>query len=425
MSKSRINETANHKNAEKKEQFGIKDYRVWKQKSGLLNDNIMEAIVKSQSQVKNYTEALNDGERHDRKRIKSYQSTDNYKNKKKDEIQVSDNVKKIMGDVGKLVMNIRIQEDNLSKVNINALLETTNQIKKSEIISEPNSILRIKEKEYKLALEGKLKKPPNYKFLSDSYRKQVNKAFNDYNPIIHLGNIHMLRKTDPEIDKQFKLQIKEIDEETKTAKGFLFYKNEKNKKKGKSEKKGDLSNEKRNSTFNNFLNTKNIGFTTCTLPTTATATVTDGMNAMKNSSNKVNMFGKKLKHKKQEIKRKFPDKENREIELNLMKNVCEQLETTVSPYSVGNYFKNYKILKNTDLPQQKHTFFGNIDNAQKILTEIQENMHIKKMEEDIRNRKKHTSMESEKLVNKINELKLSILSEIDEQEKKQNKIYNK
>ena len=88
MSKPRINETANHKIAEKKEHFGIKDYRVWKQKSGLLSDNIMESIVKSQSKVKNLTEALNDGERHDRKRIKSYQSTDNYKNKKKDEIQV-------------------------------------------------------------------------------------------------------------------------------------------------------------------------------------------------------------------------------------------------------------------------------------------------------------------------------------------------
>ena len=57
------------------------------------------------------------------------------------------------------------------------------------------NILKIKEKEYRLSLEGKLKKPLNYKFLSDSYRRQVNKAFMDYNHIIHLGNIHMLRKT--------------------------------------------------------------------------------------------------------------------------------------------------------------------------------------------------------------------------------------
>ena len=34
----------------------------------------------------------------------------------------------------------------------------------------------------------------------------------------------MLRKADSDIDKQFKSQIQEIDEELKTAKGFLFYK---------------------------------------------------------------------------------------------------------------------------------------------------------------------------------------------------------
>jgi hypothetical protein len=424
MSKSRINETDKRKSA-KKEKFGIKDFRVWKQQSGLMSDNIIDSVIKSQSQIKNYTEALNEGERHDRKKIKSYQSTDRFKDLKTNDTLVSDAVKKIMGDVGKMVMNIRQQEDNLSKVNINALLETTNQLKKSEIINEPNSILKVKEKEYKLSLEGRLKRPPNYKFLSDSYRKQVNKAFNDYNPIIHLGNIHMLRKTDPEIDKQFKLQIKEIDEETKTAKGFLFYKNEKNKKKGKSEKKGDLSNEKRNSTFNNFLNTKNIGFTTCTLPTTATATVTDGMNAMKNSSNKVNMFGKKLKHKKQEIKRKFPDKENREIELNLMKNVCEQIDTSISPKNFNRYFRNFRIIKNTDLEQQKHTFFGNMENAQKILTEIKENMYIKKMENEIRNKQKYTSVDVERVIDRISNSKDSLVLDINEQKRRQNKLFNK
>ena len=168
MSKSRINETGNKKEV-KKEDFGIRDFRVWKHKYGLYSDNIIDSVIKSQSQVKNYTDSLNEGERNDRKKIKSYQSTDKFKDKKKDELQVSETVKKIMGDVGKLVMNMKKQEENLSRDNINALLETTNQIKKSEIIGEPNSILRIKEKEYKKSLEGKLKKPPNYKFLSDSY----------------------------------------------------------------------------------------------------------------------------------------------------------------------------------------------------------------------------------------------------------------
>ena len=141
MSKSRINEN-DKRNSLKIDNLGIKDYRVWKQTSGLVSDNIIESVIKSQSQIKSYTEALNDGERHERKKIKSYQSSDRFKDLKKNDILVSDTVKKIMGDVGKMVLNIRQQEDTLSKVNINALLETTNQLKKSEIIGEPNSILK-------------------------------------------------------------------------------------------------------------------------------------------------------------------------------------------------------------------------------------------------------------------------------------------
>ena len=419
MSKSR-NET-DKRNSAKKDNLGIKDYRVWKQKTGLVSDNIIESVTKSQSQIKKLTESLNDDERHERKKIKSYQSSDRLKDQKKNEILVSDNVKKIMNDVGKMVMNIRQQEDTLSKVNINALLETTNQLKKSEILGEPNSILKIKEKEYKLSLEGKLKKPPNYKFLSDSYRKQVNKAFNDYNPIIHLGNIHMLRKNNPEIDRQFKLQINEIDNGLKTSKGFLYYDIDKNKKKLAYEQKHSFPDEQG---ITNFANTKSIGFTAYTLPTAATATITDGMNTVKNN-NRGNLFNRKLKHKKQDIRRKFPDKENREIELNLMKNVCEQIDTSISPKTINGYFRHFRTWKNSDLEQQKHTYFGNMTSAHKILTEIQENLLIKKMEDDIKNRKKHTMVESEKLVDKIMDLKDSLLLEIDDQQKKQNKIYNK
>ena len=412
----RLNET-DKRNSSKNEKSEIEDFRVWKQKAGMSSDNIIESVIKSQSQIKTYTEALNEGERRDYRKIKSYQSSDRFKDQKDSDFLVSNTVKKIMGDVGKLVLNIRQQEDNLSKVNINALLETTNKLKKSEILGEPNTILKSKEKEYKLALEGKLKKPPNYKFLSDSYRKQVNKAFNDYNPIIHLGNIHMLRKTDPLIDKQFKLQIQEIDDELKAAKGFLYYKSDKNRKKFGSTQKYNFIDEQGNTT-NNFMNT----FTGYTMPTAATATVTEGMNTVKNN-NRVNLFNRKSKHKRQEIKRKFPDKENREIELNLMKNACEQIDTTISPNNMNKYYKNYKLWKNNDLSQQRHTFFGNMDSAHKILTEIQENLHIKKMEDDIRNKKNYTSVECEKLVDKINNLKESLLLEIDEQEKKQNKFY--
>ena len=89
---------------------------------------------------------------------------------------------------------------------------------------------------------------------------------------------------------------------------------------------------------------------------------------------------------------------------------------------INNYFKNCDNLKNLDLDSQKLTYFKNIDSAQKILREIQENLYIKKMEEDILNKKKYTMMENDKLVDKLKVMKSSVLNEIEDQEKKQSKI---
>ena len=386
----------------KKSNLGIKDFRVWKQKTNLVSDNIIETIYKSQNQIKQDTESLNEGERHFNKKAQSFQSSDKYKNLKENQSYASDLVKKIMGDVGKLVLNMRKDEDNLSKVNVNALLETKNQIKNSDIIPETNKILNIKEREYKLSLEGKTKKPPNYRFLSDGYRKQVNKVFMDYKPLLHLVNIRKLRKSSQEIDNRFKMQMNEIDEGIKTFKTFKGF---------------DIYNEN----VKQKRSRKNINDFGQTLPTAASNTMSDGYRTAKIGYNSKSLFGKKTK-KNRDTKRKFPDKENREKELNLLKNACEQIGTSISPKTVNNYFKNCDNLKNLDLDSQKLTYFKNIDSAQKILREIQENLYIKKMEEDILNKKKYTMMENDKLVDKLKVMKSSVLNEIEDQEKKQSKI---
>ena len=350
---------------------------------------------------------------------KTLHNIEKLKNNRNDNLFVSDTVKKIMGDVGKMVLHIRRQEDTLSKYNIDALLGTTHQLKNSEVIAEPNSILRLKEKEYKLSLEGKIKRPPNLRFLSDSYRKRLNKIFMEYNPMIHLGNIHMLRKTNPRIDEQFKTQIKEIDEELKPTKGLKFFNEfERKRKKIYSHNKiNNLDELKLNNTLN-YLNS------TYTVPTAPTMTTTGAIISLKHINNIRNSLSK-TKYKKIELKRKFPNYESREKELNLMKNVCEQIDTSISPKNFNRYFRNFRIIKNTDLEQQKHTFFGNMENAQKILTEIKENMYIKKMENEIRNKQKHTSVDVERVIDRISNSKDSLVFDINEQERRQNKLFNK
>ena len=389
----------------KKSKLGINDFRVWKQKGDLLSDNILESIYKSQSKIKQATDSLNEGERHTKQKQKSFHSFDRYKSKNENQSFASDIVKKIMGDVGKMVLNIKREEDNLSKVNVNSLLETKSQIKQSDIIQESNRVLKIKEKEYKLSLEGKTKKSPNYKFLSDSYRKQVNKVFMDYNPLSHLVNIRKLRKTSRKIDNLFKLQIEEIDKNIKAFKTSKDFNIIKNTSKIKNTRK---------------VNINDMGQT---LPTAASNTLSEGYSTVKVGISSKTLFGKKFK-KNKDIKRKFPDRENREKELKLLKNACEQIGSSISPKTVNNYFKDYNNLKKLDIDSQKNTYFKNINLAQKVLREIQENLYIRKTEEDVLNKKKQTSMENDKLLNKIKTLKTSTLDEIDEQEKKQSKILN-
>ena len=111
MSKLNFNQT-------KKSNLGIKDYRVWKLKTNLMSNNILGAIDKSKSQVKNLTESLNDGERHTNKKRQSIQSLNKLKSQNENQTYASDHVKKIMGDVGKMVVNIKKSEDDLSKENV-------------------------------------------------------------------------------------------------------------------------------------------------------------------------------------------------------------------------------------------------------------------------------------------------------------------
>ena len=65
-----------------------------------------------------------------------------------------------MSDVGKLVLDMKLISENSYKNNINSLINTTKQIKKTEILEDSNNILKVKEKEYKASLEGKTKKIP-------------------------------------------------------------------------------------------------------------------------------------------------------------------------------------------------------------------------------------------------------------------------
>ena len=389
----------------------IVDLNPFKLKEEIFSENILNSIDKKQNKIRFDTEILNEDQKHDKKKkIKNYQSFDGAgKRRKNKDTKISKNVKKIMSDVGKLVLDMNSISENSYKTNINSLVKTTNEIKKTEILPEKNIILKIKEKEYKDALEGKIKKPPNFRVLSDCYRNQINKAFVNYNPNIHISNIHRLRKVMPETEKEYQNRLAEINElidirNYQQGKGYI-----KNNQLNKL-KKNNSSQDNNNSSGING----SIGYTV--------ATAESENNSQVIPQQTINIYGKKKP--KVEIKRKFPEKEKREKELNLMKNVLTNIDNSISKENIGNYFDQFKELQGTDIPQQKHIFFNGLGKANKLLTEIQEVLHYKDTDEFANTKKKLTTVESDNLVDKLGYLKKAAINEIDAFEKKENKIYS-
>ena len=124
------------KEEEKKEiRINPLDMNIWKIKEEFLTDDIMNNIKKNTNNIRILTEVLSDEEKHDKKKkIKNYQSFDGLgKRGKNKDSKISKNVKKIMSDVGKLVLDMKTISENSYKENIKSLRKTTNEIKKTEI----------------------------------------------------------------------------------------------------------------------------------------------------------------------------------------------------------------------------------------------------------------------------------------------------
>ena len=402
-----------------KESLNLGDFDPWKQREDTLREDIVNKITKKQNQIRILTEVLNEDEKHDKKKkIKNYQSFDGFRKRRKNkDSKLSQNVKKIMSDVGKLVLDMHTISENSYKNNIESLLKTTREIKKTEIIPEKNIILKMKEKEYKAALEGKLKKAPNFQILSDCYRKQINKAFVNYNPNIHISNIHKLRQLKPETEKEYQTLKSELDkliEKQNHEYGKGFRKTTKISNNLENSKFTEENNSNNNISGINNNNNNSVGYTV--------ATAESENNSQVLNSQIINIYGKRKP--KTEMKRKFPDREKREKELDLMNSVLNNIENSISNENIANYYDHYKNLQGTEIDQQKHIFFNGLGKANKLMTEIQEVLHYKEVDEDTHIKKKQTTVESDNLVDKLGFMKKNAINEIDAFEKKENKIYS-
>ena len=420
------------------DKFGY--FQIWNQPEKENNDTIIKSSLKKQSKITNLTEELIE----DFKTAKNiflieYKTEENTKDKINLNNNMSKNVNNILTNVGKIVSKIKNSQDQLSQINMNSLLNTKNQVIKSEKIEEPSNLVKKKENEYKEFLQfknQKKKKSLHYRFLSDYYRRHINKALLNFNPLRHLENIKSLRKEIPEINEEFNQKAKLIEEELfqKTSPSF-FRKNTKNfqktfynKNKNKENlaintktnfnfypTKNKINSKNKNSSLNKIANFTSIGFH----PVYKTySTEVDSPKKLL-SQKKINLynFNQNLFFKRNKMK-KFPDKEFRRLELQLMEDVCKNMINSIDKVEgdKNDFYNKYAKLDVNERKKIKDDILEDKIKAENILLKIKNNNLMKGVKNDFSIKRKKVNDDIKNYGKQINYIRDEIIHNIEQQE---------
>ena len=386
------------------------EIKIYTQQENLRNENIIGKIKRDQEDILNYAEVLNEEENNQRKKKHYKKKTKEIdENSEKSEKKLSDKSSKIINDVNKIISNMNQSTEELKKLNALFLIGTSKKINKtsniqSQNLPELNNSKEIKdekliEEDEKNKLENKKKKPLNFTYINDNYRKQLNRAFMNFNPIIHLGNLNLLRKADPSINEDIEKLEKHIDEDLKSIIDPYYYKHQYEKLLKEHEKSRKRMN---TAPTENYNYTYNPSLTT---------------NSNK-TNNSIPVYRKRKLKNKLEIKRKFPDKELRLKELKNMDDCLKQISKSINDNNINNYYNNYNNLRNYSIEQQTHTYFPDIRKANDIMREIQQDRLIRGLNQDTKLKKKYVDGENNRIVDQISKSKDLLLKEIGEIEKK-------
>ena len=398
---SAIQSEDNDKN-KKKNPKKVNDFRVWKHSHNLKNENIIGKATINQTTIKQKSSELNGEENFEnRKKSKHNQHISNNKEKYGTNNNLSENVQKIVNDVSKTIENINKSTEEIKKLNALYLINTSQKINKQDKsgqVEENSKNVKINET-YLPPIKEEQKsrnQPTNFKYINDNYRKQLNRAFLNFNPIIHLGNLNILRKADPEINKDIEKLTKHIEDDLSEITNKNYYHNQYEKIVEQNKKRKKRSE---NSSEN----------------TAPTAPTEPGVKA--NSQIYKPIFRKKMKNRKSiEIKKKFPEQELEEKTLSLMESALAKISNTLDEKNMNKYFNDYKCIIGMDIKQQSHQYFPGVARAADILKEIQHEKIIRDLNERTNRRKKVLHSENEMVIKEIYEKKKNLLKEIEKQE---------
>lgn len=210
----------------KKTKKKIDDFRVWTQTKNLKGQDTVYQANQKQRTIKHYANVLNGEDLHPQHKYHRRNKQKLAVNLIPSDIQVSDKCRTILNDIYQKInfmkegtqqvaefnsMFLKNQNDTYLKTQLLPSLNNNNV----EHVTPPSSATQTK-------INAK-RKLTNFIYINDNYRRQLNKAFNTFNPFTHLVTLNMLKKDNDELKHNLNELNTQIDSDIKALTSKDFY----------------------------------------------------------------------------------------------------------------------------------------------------------------------------------------------------------
>lgn len=215
-----MTETERGKKQDKKK---INDFRVWTQTKNLKGNDIVFRATDNQRTIKHYSSVLNEEESNPKINNRRTNKKAKASNIIPSDIEISDDCRKILTDIYKNINHMKKETQEITKMNSLYLQETA-----KDYFSAQNNNTNINSYN-EMDFNKKSKKPINYIYINDNYRRQINKAFNTFNPYVHLAKLNAMKSQNDKVKAHVEDIKDKIEEDIKnlTSKDYFKKKYEK------------------------------------------------------------------------------------------------------------------------------------------------------------------------------------------------------
>ena len=241
----------------------LRNFRLWVNKENLKGQNIIYKINDDKEYIKTQKDILNDEEQNQNKQYKFEKKLKKLEGIIPSNIMLSKMSRNALTDAYEKINYMKEYTNYWEKENGIRLQKTTSQFCKGRPYSTDNNFNNLPSPELinKLYYNSKKHiKKINYIRYNDCFRRDINKAFQKYNPDINLQHLKKLRNENNEVKKEFEEINNKINKEIEERKKGDYYK-KKYKKLINMYQGEKINNTKmsktRSTNFNSLNNTKN------------------------------------------------------------------------------------------------------------------------------------------------------------------------